>query len=273
MKLFTKAITLFLTMCFSGATVSEDKFPETELDRALIDARGENSIDRSFYNTLLRTTLYMPTYKTPDEERNYRAKAGTTIAPILIESGDVKYLMLFDTPQRLGNWAGREVGYSALPGHAIAEMMDTSTYWYLNDGTGYGKEFTPDEIVWIKSNLEALKTHTTTLKGGEPILIGKPKVIPKGIIETLVGISKRNNEVVSVAFGQIFIKGVTKEPSLSIAIKTDPVDESVLEAIENDFIIAAQGHIPEGADFLIFVAGESETAQSIFEAVGPIYDR
>jgi len=150
----------------------------TPLDQAYVEATqgGKESV---FYNAFLSTTIFIATVNAPEKEQNRRAGENDSISPIIIESDGANYVMLFDTKERLASWAKREVGFAALPGHAIVEMMSTDFHWVLNVGTEHMKILVPEEIQWLKENLK--KALEQTMPSGTQVIIGAPAKIPAGL--------------------------------------------------------------------------------------------
>jgi hypothetical protein len=153
----------------------ENSKPMTPLDKAYVTAM-QTKQEAIFYNAFLSSTILVATADSPTSEKTKRAGNNETISPIIIESNGEKYVMLFDTKERLAAWAKREVGFAAVPGHAIVEMMGTDFHWALNVGTDHVKTFVPDEIKWLKQNLT--KAQAEKLPAGTRVLIGAPAKIP-----------------------------------------------------------------------------------------------
>jgi hypothetical protein len=181
--------------------------------------------------------------------------------------------MLFDTEERLTMWANREIGFVRMPGHAIVEMMDSSTHWALNVGTEYFKEFTPDEIKWLKSSLEKSKTKEITLKEETEVFIGEPAKIPDGLIDSFKKVAARNNEVIEAYLAQFYYVREGEEPHLALVLRLDSVSKSVVDAIRNDFAIASRGYLGEGEYIDIHIDDGTVTPNEIIKTVGPFYTR
>ncbi len=69
----------------------------------------------------------------------------------MVEANDKTYLMLFDTINRLTDWANDKAKYLAVSGHGITEISSANIYWALNYGTDLQKFFDPEEIKWLKA--------------------------------------------------------------------------------------------------------------------------
>ena len=139
----------------------------TQLDKAFVSATKNQDSQSDFYNLFLNTDIFIPTYDMPQNESQKRAGVNESIKPIIVDSEGISYLMLFDTKDKLSTWAQREVGFVALPGHAVVEMMGSDLHWALNAGTEYTKIFVPEEIKWLKESVENSKGEETILSKTE----------------------------------------------------------------------------------------------------------
>jgi hypothetical protein len=263
---------LFLTVLAPCIALSQESSNNmTPLDKAFIEAKngGKESV---FYNAFLSSTIFIPTVNPPEHEQNRRAGENDTISPIIIESNGQHYLMLFDTKERLASWAQREVGFAALPGHAIVEMMRTDLYWALNVGTENVKTFVPDEIKWLKEN--SGKFQQETVGAGTQVLIGAPKKIPDGLVDALKkNLSKRNTDVKAAYLGQVYYVKEGEKPHLALVFDLQTNDKSIIEAVSKDLAIATKGLLGEGEYIDIMVNNGNGTALEITKAVKPFYTK
>ena len=127
----------------------------TALDKALKAVKTASAKPEEFYNLFLSTSLIIPTWSKPEKTEERLAGENETFDPVIIESDGEKFLMLFDTTERLVSWAKREVGYIAVPGYAIVEMSLPGVQWVLNVECEYMHQFVLDEIAWLKSCVQA----------------------------------------------------------------------------------------------------------------------
>lgn len=267
----TKQLLLLTILISSIAYARESNTDMTPLDQAYIEAT-KNSKESVFYNEFLNSTIFIPTINVPEEDKHSRAEDDDTISPIIIESNGEKYLMLFDSKERLASLAQREVGFAALPGHAIVEMMGPDFHWALNIGTEYTKTFVPDEIEWLKGNLKNIEEKSVS--SGTQVLIGAPAKIPDGLIESITkSLSSRNNEVKSAYLGQVYYVQDGEKPHLALVIETEIKDKSIIEAISQDLAVSTKGVLGEDEYIDILVNDGNGTALEITKAVKPFYVR
>jgi peptidyl-prolyl cis-trans isomerase C len=153
--------------------------PLTELDQALQTLRLDMNNSKSqskYYDIFLNTTFCVPTLD-PQELDGASAVEDDQALPLIIESEGNDYLMLFDTEERLKNWAAADATWVGVPGFLLAATTMPPLHWALNVGTEYAKQFHPDEITWLRDVVErcddaAAAQELTPLS--PPLTGGKP---------------------------------------------------------------------------------------------------
>lgn len=268
-----KFIFLALFSFLSFANAEELNKKTTPLDDAYLLAMKDQDKQSNFYNLFLSSDLYIPTRKKPKNDRIYRAVKGESVSPIFSESNGVLYFMIFDSKERLGNWAQREVGFVAMPGHAVVEMMNADFSWVLNAGTDYVKVFSLDEIKWLKKEVDTLNGRREMVPKSAKILIGEPKIIPDGLIESVTEKLVKNKEVKRAFLGQLYYLGKSEKPNLILVLETSAEHKNLSNAIRKDVASATRGYIGE-SDFIdITFTNESGVADDIVEKIKPFYAR
>jgi hypothetical protein len=128
----------------------------TELDKALrvFQEATEDTSRSKFYDLFLNTTFFVPTHEDQGQSAEGDDASQGHVVPLIIEAGGNDYLMLFDSEERLRNWAQAEVNFIEVPGHVIAAMSTPPLHWALNVGTESSKEFLPEEIAWLREVVE-----------------------------------------------------------------------------------------------------------------------
>ncbi len=129
----------------------------TELDTALEQLRQDMNDPKGqskYYDLFLNTTFFVPTLDQQAPERGEEGAVEGEVLPLVIESEGDDYLMLFDTRERLNDWAQAEVDCVEVPGHVLAATTMPPLHWALNAGTTFSKRFLPDEIAWLKEVVE-----------------------------------------------------------------------------------------------------------------------
>lgn len=134
----------------------------TELDRALENFQQDMEDPKNqsqFYDLILNTTFFVPTVDEKGPELESGPGAEGQVVPLVLEAEGNDYLMLFDTVERLNNWAQAEVSFVEVPGHVIAELSTPPLHWALNVGAERSKQFVPEEIAWLRDVVEHCLTE------------------------------------------------------------------------------------------------------------------
>lgn len=264
---------LIIALLLPSLTIAQwNKNKMTSLDTAYMAAQESEEHQSSFYNTFLNSELFIPTHDIPEKDQHKRASENESISPIFVESEGIQYLMLFDSKERLSTWAKKEVGFVALPGHAVVEMMSAEIHWALNVGTEYVKTFVPEEIQLLKQNLAESKGQETKVTAGTSVFIGAPENVPKGLIESLLNNIKRNSEIKKAYLGQVHYDKKGETPHLALVIKISNIPQSTIEAIRKDLATATKGFLGESEYIDIMVNDGSGVANEVTKSVKPFYE-
>lgn len=131
----------------------------TDLDKALEAWQKDPEEQNAYYNLLLNTTFYIPTFDKGDEEG--ALAENDSFEPMFLEADGDQYMMLFDSQERLSDWAKDAVPFVALPGYAIASITPAEIFWAVNVGTEFQKQCVPDEIKWLKEVVEQCEAESS----------------------------------------------------------------------------------------------------------------
>lgn len=212
----------------------------TLLDQAYQAATRDPNKRIAFYDLLLSTRLYFPVYDMPGQEGVRRAGDDEQVRPILFDVGGNPHLMLFDSREKLNNWAQREVGVVGLTGYVVAEISAPQWHWGLNPGTPFSRVIGPQEIAWLKQRV-ATSAKEVHVPAGAKVMLGSPAPdrVPAGLEETLSKTLARNPEVAAAYLGMLFVERPGEAPHLIVVIRASTSDPSTLEAIRRDVGTAA----------------------------------
>ncbi len=128
----------------------------TPLETALQDFQqhmDDPAFQSKFYDLFLNANFFVPTMEDLPEAGTQPPAEGH-VMPLVIEAEGNDYLMLFDSEERLRNWAQAEVSFVEVPGHVLAEISDPPLHWALNVGSEHSKQFPPEEIAWLRGVVE-----------------------------------------------------------------------------------------------------------------------
>lgn len=119
----------------------------SQLDDALKAYIEDENQQEPYYQLFLETDFYVPLANQGSQEE-IEKQGG--VAPMILESDEKPYMMLFDSTERLATWAKKDIPYAIFSGAAIAQFSPESLYWAVNMGSEYAKEMVPDEIKFLK---------------------------------------------------------------------------------------------------------------------------
>jgi type III secretion system (T3SS) SseB-like protein len=129
----------------------------TELDQALETLRqdvNDAASQSKYYDLFLNATFFVPTLDKDLHGVSTEGREEGDVMPLVIEAEGNDYLMLFDTRERLQDWAQAEVPCVEVPGHVLAATTMPPLQWALNVGTEHSKRFVSEEIAWLKEVVE-----------------------------------------------------------------------------------------------------------------------
>lgn len=133
-----------LDQAYIGVLASEEPDEELELD---------------YYDLFLNSVLYVPTHKMNEEERASVSEDDIAIVPVIVEDEGRQYIMLFDSKERLKEWADGEAFEAVeMRGCDAINIFGAENYhMMLNVMSEHQKEFSLEEIQFLLSNIREEK--------------------------------------------------------------------------------------------------------------------
>lgn len=126
---------------------------QTPLDTALENARADPDRQLEFYDLFLQSDLCFPVYDPDDETAADESRGnGGTISPWWLEDEGKLVLPVFDTEERLADWADRAVRFAMVGGGNIVEMLSShqpQPRLAFNIGLDSFHLFVEDELEWL----------------------------------------------------------------------------------------------------------------------------
>lgn len=119
----------------------------SELDQALEAYLKDDAQQDAYYALVLANDLYVPLQADGSEAT---AETLESVRPLILESDAKHYMMLFDSAERLREWGKEELPYAVITGRLAAEISSPALHWAVNIGSGFAKEFVPEEIAYLK---------------------------------------------------------------------------------------------------------------------------
>ena len=125
----------------------------TALDKALEKYIADENKQGQYYDLVLSTDFYIPIKNdgsdAPIEERE-------SVTPLVFESEGKHYVLMFDSEERVKSWSKQPIKYMLLAGYEMAKHTPAGIHWAINLGGQFAKEFVPDEINYLKQQLQDL---------------------------------------------------------------------------------------------------------------------
>lgn len=223
-----------------------------------------------FYNALMREELLVPVEELPVEEPGaVNSAEGMSIKPVVVEQDGKQTIMLFDTEDRLSNWADGEMAFVGLEGHVIFTMLDGTYQVILNPGQELHKLFGNDEVQWLHD--VATGAPPAPQRENDNSRIGLPANIPAGLVDCLETEIPKWAEDIDDAY--IFgLEPDISKPEYVIVVGLvrgghGSLDDTVLQGLA-DAITAAITRGPFPID-IQFLERESAELEIVMELTGP----
>jgi len=120
----------------------------SQLDEALKAYLQDEAQQEDYYRLLLASDFYIPLQ---DEASEVPLEQRTAVRPLILQAEGKHYMALFDSEERLRDWAGQPVPFVILAGFRAAAVTTSQLCWAVNLGSGFAKELLPEEIDHLKS--------------------------------------------------------------------------------------------------------------------------
>lgn len=127
----------------------------SKLDQALEVYLKDETQQNAYYEMILDTDFYVPV-QTDENETSVQQQE--SVKPLILESEDKYYMMLFDSEERLKEWAKEPVRFAIITGQLAANISTPTLHWAMNVGGAFAKEFVPDEIAYLKTFISTPET-------------------------------------------------------------------------------------------------------------------
>lgn len=150
---------------------------QTDLDQAhaaMIAAPDDDAMRLRFYERLADTELYMLLDGDPD---------GDQVSPTIITADGMRFVPVFDREERLAEFTGRAAPYAALPGRALAQMLDGQDL-----GLGLNLKVAPSQMLvpataltWLVETLANAPVETQARLTALAAPVGLPEAVVTGL--------------------------------------------------------------------------------------------
>jgi hypothetical protein len=196
-------------------------FPENRLEALLMQAAKDPSARPEFYKELLATDLFVLIIPGDRPHGKYVAESGDTLKIKGIDVQGRKLIPIFTSERRLREYIQAQDNLAVLNGHALFSMIAAQNEAVvLNPASGYGKEFTQNEIASLLDGSIFLPEKRVIAKEAK-VLIGKPAEYPVKAVDALSNYFQGKPEVQKAFVAQIHEPDSGEPPHLIFAIQVD----------------------------------------------------
>ena len=125
----------------------------SELDKSFEKVlKDPEKYEAEYYELFLNSVIYVPTWDIPEEEKTRVLEEEESIKPVIIDVEGKKTIPIFDSKERLSEWAqGQDIGIAGLSGFDVISLLGSDFYLMLNVNSEHLKEFSPEEVKWLLS--------------------------------------------------------------------------------------------------------------------------
>lgn len=169
--------------------------PENQLEESLMKAADDPAHRPQFYRDFVNSDILVVRHGPPPErEAQTVLEAGMQLQIAPVELNGKTYLPIFSSLPRLQAVIEEEVGYLRLNALKFLEITRGADVM-LNPGSGYGKEFTKDEIASLIDGTIWEPSATHLVERETEVLLGQPARYPHALTDALSRLFKNRKEV------------------------------------------------------------------------------
>ena len=129
------------------------------LIQAAYQSEGATADVNKVYVELLKTTLYVPIEKGSAKSPDSSDEDEAPFIPLFVEDDEKVFIAAFDNLNKLMGWAGdhyADMDYITMVGRDVIAGMSDEIYLAFNPTTEFYKEFSPEEILRLKTMVQKI---------------------------------------------------------------------------------------------------------------------
>lgn len=196
-------------------------FPQNRLEALLVQAANDPGARPEFYKELLAAELYVLIVPGDRPDGKFVAQPGDhlSIKGVLVEGR--KLIPVFTSELRLREYIRSQDHLAKLNGQSLFSMIAAQDNGIvLNPASGYGKEFTREEIVSLVDG-SVFQPQRQVISKEAKVLIGMPKEYPEKTVKALSSYFQGRPEVKKAFVAQIHVPDSGEAPHLIFAVQAD----------------------------------------------------
>ena len=203
---------------------------ENKLEQTLRLAARDPEHRPEFYRTLLSSVVYVLGSVVGGGEGKQQLEAGQQVSIQHWEKPELgPVIPFFSSLVVLRASINSDESYLELPVRALFEITQGATL-VLNPRSDYGKEFPPEEIRWLLSDLTSVRRQSKTFSRDTEVLLGQPKVYPQQLVDSLSTLFSKHQSVLRAFVALMQNLDDDTNPHLLIGIDADGDIETVVAA-------------------------------------------
>ena len=224
--------------------------PENRLEALLMQAAVKASLRPEFYKELLTADLYVLILPQENQSGKFIAQPGDMISVKGSVFNGKQLIPIFSSERRLREYITVQENLAKINGQSLFVMFAAQNQGViLNPGSGYGKEFTAQEIAGLADG-SIFQTNKQRIEKDTQVMLSMPDERPTELITNLIAYFERELRVKRAYFAQIHMPATDEPPHLIFAIEADGDFEPIASELGIIFReIAPQGQIIDLVQF------------------------
>ena len=218
--------------------------PENRLEALLMQAAVKASLRPEFYKELLTADLYVLILPQENQSGKFTTQPGDMISVKGGVFNGKKLIPVFSSERRLREYITGQETLAKLNGRSLFVMLASQNEAViLNPGSGYGKEFTGQEIAGLADG-SIFQTNKQQIEKDTQVLLSMPAEPPTELIQNLNAYFEREPRVNRAYYAQIHMPQTDEAPHLLFAVEADGEFEPIASELGIIFReVAGQGQV------------------------------
>lgn len=208
---------------------------ENDVERALLDARKNQTSSEMFFKMLLNSEIFIPLMGTdlarlPRDKQEFKTEAEMKLNYSTINFNNQIWFPFFTHPSRI--WQMTKDRHVSVPEkcHDLF-TRNPGQQFILNPGSDFGRTFPANEVSLLLEKKWGEVGSEKTIPAGTKMLIGLPSAYPIGLLETLSADFRKIPQIETAFAPQVAIG--TDAPRIIIEIVAPSSNEHLSELVKN----------------------------------------
>lgn len=224
--------------------------PENRLEALLMQAAVKASLRPEFYKELLTAELYVLILPQENQSGKFIAQPGDVLSVKGGVFNGKQLIPIFSSERRLREYITAQENLAKINGQSLFVMFAAQNQGViLNPGSGYGKEFTAQEIAGLADGL-IFQTNKYHIEKDTQVLLGTPAETPTELINNLVTYFEREPNVKRAYFALMQMPQTEEPPHFLFSVAVEGDFDSIASELGIIFReVAPQGQLIDLVQF------------------------